>query len=170
MSFYSPKRTNAQLIWFYRGFVEYLFPNNIRNKGKITSIEFSLEICSEAPNYRIDWPSDITVWINDIEIDTWTCPGDFGGRQGIYTPKWWSLNATQFGVLKRWQINDHGTFFDFKKVSKITLKDLNLNANDAIKFRIGVKKDAKNIGGINIFGYKFGDYQQNIVLRIDYLE
>jgi predicted transcriptional regulator len=32
--------------------------------------------------------------------------------------------------------------------------------------RIGVKEDAQHPGGINIFGAGFGNYSQDIVLRI----
>jgi len=45
---------------------------------------------------------------------------------------------------------------------------LNIEKDDYFTLRIGVKPDAKNLGGINLFGEKFGDYQQNIMMRIDY--
>jgi predicted transcriptional regulator len=35
--------------------------------------------------------------------------------------------------------------------------------------RVGVKENAANVGGINIFGREFGNYPQDILLRIDYL-
>jgi predicted transcriptional regulator len=34
--------------------------------------------------------------------------------------------------------------------------------------RIGIKDTAKNIGGLNLFGEKFGDHPQNIQMRLDY--
>lgn len=49
----------------------------------------AIEICSEAPNHKDDWPSDITVWINNHEVGTWTSPSDFGGERGVLTPAWW---------------------------------------------------------------------------------
>ncbi|MER9545553.1 transcriptional regulator, partial [Mesorhizobium sp. M0437] len=36
----------------------------------------------------------------------------------------------------------------------------------SIRVRIGVKDDAKRPGGINIFGKGFGNYDQDILLRI----
>jgi predicted transcriptional regulator len=33
-------------------------------------------------------------------------------------------------------------------------------------FRIAVKPDAKHLGGINIFGRGFGNYDQDIILRL----
>jgi predicted transcriptional regulator len=167
-SFYHPNRTEAQLIWFYKGFIEYRFSNSVLSSAEAKLLELSMELCSEAPFYRLDWPSDITVWINDIELGTWTCPGDFGGRRGKLTPEWWSHAATQYGLLKTWQIQQKGTFVDGVKLSNITVNELSLGKNDCIKVKIGIKDDSKNIGGINIFGEKFGDYPQNIVMRIDY--
>lgn len=167
-SFYNPLRFNAQLIWFHKGYLEYRFPNSILQKVNARMIEVSLELCSEAPNYHNDWPSDITMWINGIECGTWTSPADFGGRRGILNPHWWSDGSTQFGMLKNWRVNKGGCFIDENKVSEVNLNDLNLEKNDYISVRIGIKDDAKNIGGINIFGDKFGDYPQHIVMRIGY--
>lgn len=49
-------------------------------------------------------------------------------------------------------------------------KQISLNIdNDYISARIGIKDSAKNIGGINIFGEKFGDHPQDVVMRIDYV-
>ena len=57
---------------------------------------------------------------------------------------------------------------DNKLVSDLTLKDLNLKGSELLVFRIGVRADAKNKGGINLFGSKFGDYKQHIYLNITY--
>lgn len=45
-------------------------------------ISFSFEVCSETIYYNNHWPSDITVSVNDVEVATFTSPGDFGGRRG----------------------------------------------------------------------------------------
>lgn len=169
-SFYSPLRSEAQLLWFNQGYIEYKVPLPLINK-EIISISLSLEICSEAPYYRNIWPSDITFLFNNIEILTYKCPGDFGGRKGKLTPSWWPKNATQFGLLKTISISSNGTYLDFVKVSDVTLTDLKLHQyNDVLSIKIMIKDDAKNIGGINIFGSKFGDYSQDIVLKINYKE
>lgn len=166
-SFYSEKRINAQLIWFLKGFLEYRIP--FEKGKKIEKIEISMELCSEAPGYRTEWPSDITLYINDIDIGTFTCPGDFGGRRGRYSPDWWSIGSTQFGVLKCWQVNDKGSFLDYSLLSNVTIDDIfNQKYKPYLSFKIGVKKDAKNIGGLNIFGEKFGDHPIGIVVKVTY--
>ncbi len=165
--FYHPNRTNAQIIWFHKGYLEYRFPNTVVQKGNAKLVEVSLEICSEAPNYRNEWPSDITMWINGHDCGTWTSPGDFGGRRGKLNPQWWSDGSTQFGMLKTWKVNKEGAYIDEKKAADTDIKAIELEKGNYITVRVGIKEDAKNIGGINIFGGKFGDYAQHVIMRLD---
>lgn len=167
-SFYHPDRSSAQLIWFHCGYLEYRFSNQAIADKVPRSIEVSMEICSEAPNYHNEWPSDITIWLNGVECGTWTSPGDFGGRRGKLNPPFWSDGSTQFGILKSWYINEQGTFLDGVRIGSVTLNELHLQAGDYITFRIGVKPDSKHVGGMNLFGEKFGDYNQSIMMRLDY--
>ncbi len=86
-TFLDPDRMRAGLIWFTRGFLEYQFPNNAKlTSGSVESMEFSMELSSEVPGTAADWPSDITVSVNGVDIGTWTSPGDFGDKRGVYTP------------------------------------------------------------------------------------
>jgi predicted transcriptional regulator len=166
-TFLDPDRMLAGLVWFTRGFLEYQFPNNARQgSGHVESLEFQLELSSEAPGTAVDWPSDITMAVNGIDIGTWTSPGDFGDKRGVYTPHWWKLKGSQYGKLKSWRVTDEGTFVDGMKISPITLKELDIDKHHSIRMRIGVKDDAKHRGGINIFGRGFGNYDQDIVLRL----
>ncbi len=167
-SFYEPDRIQAQLIWFHYGYVEYRFPNRLPRKAVLETLRLSLEVCSEAPMRHEDWPSDITVWINGTEIGSWTSPADFGGKRGLLTPEWWESRNTQYGLLKVWRVNAEGSFVDGVRVSAIRLEELQSTEHDFISVRIGVKADATNVGGINIFGRHFGNYAQDIVLRLDY--
>jgi predicted transcriptional regulator len=149
--------------------VKYQFPNRLPPQVTIDSLQLGLELCSEAPLHHDDWPSDITLWINDVEIGTWTSPADFGGKQrGKLTPAWWESRNSQYGLLKVWQVNGEGSFVDGIKVSPIHLADLKLTEHPVISVQIGVKEDAEHVGGINIFGSQFGNYPQDIILRIRY--
>jgi predicted transcriptional regulator len=166
-TFLNPDRMNAGLMWFTRGFVEYQFPNNARLVGKeVVALDFSMELSSEVPGTSADWPSDITVAINGREVGTWTSPGDFGDQRGVYTPDWWKLKGSQYGKLKSWRVTPDGAFIDGMKASPITLRDLELANHHSIRLRIEVKPDAKHPGGVNIFGRGFGNYDQDIVLRL----
>ncbi|MGI5854498.1 MAG: ArsR/SmtB family transcription factor, partial [Bacillota bacterium] len=159
-AFYSPERTKAQLIWFSKGYLEYKFPNIIPKDNKTKYIEISAELCSEAPNYRSNWPSDITLWVNSYDCGTWTSPSDFGDRRGKLNPDWWSSGSTQYGILKAWRISDAGSYMDDRKVSDITINDLKTEDKDYISVRFGIMENAINAGGMNLFGEKFGDHAQ----------
>lgn len=168
-AFYSPGRVSAQLIWFHKGYIEYRFPNHFLIDSKPEYISFSLEICSEAPGFRNIWPSDITFFVNDIEILTHTSPGDFGGRHGKLTPAWWTDGNSQFGHLKTISADKKGISLDGVLISSfITIDTLYLPAKPYISFKIAIKEDAVHAGGINIFGKASGDYPQNIIMHVDY--
>jgi len=70
--------------------------------------------------------------------------------------------------LKLLVINNKGTFIDGLKISDVSINDFDLDYKSIIKFKIGVPDDAKNIGGLTIFGKNFGNYNQNINIRINY--
>jgi predicted transcriptional regulator len=167
-SFYEPGRLQAQLLWFHTGYVEYRFPNRIPANTRPYSLRLSMEICSEAPLYNLNWPSDITLWINDIEIGTWTSPADFGGERGGLTPAWWTVRNTQYGLLKFWQVNLKGSEIDGLPMSKVKIDDLKLDQSFFIRVKIGIKPTAEHKGGLNLFGCRFGNYPQDLVLHISY--
>lgn len=98
--FAHPKRYDADILWFTKGYVEYEIPNFIPFSQKITQIMISAELSSEAPGVNNVWPSDISFYLNDICIGTWTSPGDFGDIKGIFTPDWWFPNWNQYGPVK----------------------------------------------------------------------
>lgn len=168
-SFYNPERLQAQLIWFRQGYLEYRFPNHLPLGATLEDLQLSFEACSEAPMHHDDWPSDITLWINGQEIGTWTSPADFGGQRGTLTPKSWESWNSQYGLLKIWRVTDQASFIDGGKVSGVTLSDLNISYGGFITVRIGIKSDAHNVGGMNLFGREFGNYPQDILMRMSYV-
>lgn len=165
-SFYNPKRAVAGLLWLERGYIEYIFPNNIPPGTELEKLELNMELSSEIPGTNKDWPSDITVWINKTEVGTWTSPGDFGDVRGKYTPGWWKLAGSQYGHLKQWSVTEQGTTIDGVQVSDTNLQVLDLKKYSSIIVRIGIKENADNIGGLNIFGKGFGNYDQDIVMKL----
>ncbi len=167
-SFYHPKHVGAQIIWFRKGYVEYLIPLELPPRARVDSLELSLELCSEAPNYDNNWPSDITFWINGVEIGTWTSPGDFGDRRGKLNPSWWLDWTTQYGLLKTWRVDGDRTTLDMDKASEVKIQDLKLIYRPNVRLRIGVKEDAVHQGGVNLFGRQFGDFEQEIVMKVHY--
>jgi predicted transcriptional regulator len=166
-TFMDPERMKASLLWFTSGFVEYQFPNNAKLRGdSIERVEIVMEVSSEVPGTLANWPSDIVLSINGREIGVWTSPGDFGDRRGTYTPAWWKLKGSQYGMLKTWTVGPSGTFVDGYKISDVNTQDLELDEHRSIRLRVEVKADGKHPGGINIFGRGFGNYDQDIILRL----
>lgn len=166
--FSHPDRINAGILWFTKGYIEYMIPNLLPSATKIDQITVSLEISSEAPGINNDWPSDISILLNDVKIGTWTSPGDYGDVQGIFTPDWWFPNWNQYGLLKMIVINKKGTFVDGLEISNVTINEFNLDYKSTVRFKFEIEEDAKNVGGITIFGSEFGNYNQDIKVRIAY--
>jgi predicted transcriptional regulator len=165
--FLDPRRMQASLVWFGRGFLEYKFPNNAKIlNAEIEALECSMELSSEVPGTNTDWPSDISLWVNDVLVGTWTSPGDFGDHRGIHTPRWWKLEGSQYGKLTTWKVTRSGCTINDAKASAVTLGDLALANPHSIRLKVGIADDAKHPGGVNIFGRGFGDYDQDIVMRL----
>ena len=166
--FTHPDRYNADILWFTKGYVEYAIPNFIPSQQKIYQISISAELGSEALGINEIWPSDVSFYLNDVFIGSWTSPGDFGETKGIFTPGWWYPNWNQYGMLKLLVINNKGTFIDGLQMSDVSIKDLNLTDRSAIRFRLAVNDDAEHVGGLTIYGKNFGNYNQNIDVKINY--
>ncbi len=166
--FASNERFDADILWFTKGYVEYAIPNFIPFGNKVDEITFSFEISSEAPGFNENWPSDISFYLNDVEVAQWTSPGDFGVVRGALTPDWWFRNWNQYGLLKMLQITKTGTFIDGLKKSDITIDEFMLTDKSLLKFRLAVPDEAEHIGGLTIFGHSFGNYNQDIDVKINY--
>jgi predicted transcriptional regulator len=166
MAFYLPERSQAEILWSSGGSVEYAFPNTIPLNVHIKVMELVMEVSSEAPGYDNHYPSDITVWINGVEIGTWCSPGDFGGTRGHLNPPWFPDNMNQWGVLKTWQVDQNGASIDGVAMSGVTIDELNIHPWEVTKVRIGIKPDSRNQGGFTLFGRGFGNYQMGLIFRL----
>ncbi|MDU4624331.1 MAG: transcriptional regulator, partial [Enterococcus gallinarum] len=130
-------------------------------------MEISMEISSEFPFSNNNWPSDITFSLNGIELGTWTSPGDFADIRGKYTPDWYPDNLNQYGLLKTIRIMDHGTYMEGEPLSDVTIKDIPAY-EDTWHLRVEVKEEAENMGGCTLFGKGFGNYDQDIKIKMFY--
>lgn len=166
--FAHPDRINAGILWFTKGYVEYLIPNVLPVAQKIDELTFSMELSSEAPGVNSNWPSDISFSLNDEPIGIWTSPGDFGDVRGIFTPDWWFPNWNQYGLLKMLVINGQGTFIDGLKISDVSLEHFGLDYKSTIRLKMEVREDAVHVGGMTLFGSGFGNYGQGIRVRMRY--
>lgn len=166
--FYTPERFNAGMLWTSSGYVEYQFANGVPTSKKAKNLSVSLELCSEAPGYREDWKSDITMWINGKDCGTFRCPGDFGKRRGRLTPSCVVNGSSQYGLQTVWEICEKGSFINDELAGSTTIGELEVEKSPCITVRIGNKADAVYVGGFNLFGKNFGDYNQDIILKVEY--
>ncbi len=164
--FNNPDRADAQIVWTGgKGYFEYRF-QVLPIAKNVKGIEVSAEVCSEYPDSKADYPSDISLWIEGQLIGVFNSPGDMGGRRGRFTPSWVAVLCTQYGFLVKWRIDDKGCWVNDKKVADSPVyKDLGLVNKNDIRVRFGIAPDAENSGGLNLFGKHYGDFEQDIVLR-----
>ncbi len=165
--FLDPERVNAKILWFSQGYVEYRIPNYLLSSEQPEELEISMELGSEAPGFNNNWPSDISFSMNGVYVGNWTSPGDFGDHRGKYTPTWWSSTINQYGLLKILRIDMHGTYMDGTKISDTTLEALDIRQKQW-SLRIAVAEDAAHIGGMTLYGQGFGNYNQDIMVRLYY--
>lgn len=166
--FAHPDHVQAQVLWFTKGYIDYRIPNMLPAGQRIDRLTLTFEISSEAPGVNNNWPSDISFSLNDTHLGIWTSPGDFGDVRGIFTPDWWFPNWNQYGLLKMLVINKKGTFIDGLCISNVSTTSLNLTSQDMLRFRFGVDENAQNVGGLSLFGQGFGNYNQEIKVRVNY--
>lgn len=166
--FAHPDRTKAGILWFGKGYVEYLIPNLLPSGAEMSQITLSAELSSEAPGVNNDWPSDIAFALNGIPLGTWTSPGDFGDVHGVFTPDWWFPYWNQYGLLKTIIVNKNGTFIDGLKISDQKIDDFHLDCKSSIHFRFSVSDQTGNTGGMTLFGKSFGNYDQDIRVLVSY--
>ncbi|RXZ79227.1 ArsR family transcriptional regulator [Paenibacillaceae bacterium] len=164
--FADPEHVQARHLWFGSGFIEYRLPNYLLGNQVLRELDITLEIASEAPGYNENWPSDITFMINGKKLGIWTSPGDFGSKPGMLTPAWHS--GSKHGLLKKLSVTDTGTFMDGVRISGVTVDELGITFGKEVAFRIECEDTADNCGGVTLYGRGFGNYDQDIEVRMYY--
>lgn len=165
--FSAPEHQHAGLVWFSSGWVEYRIPCYTFATKKVKSIKISMELCSEAPDYNDNYPSDIYFSFNGKEVGYWTSPGDFGSKRGRYTPWWW-VDGCQYGMLKTLYLTEEGVMLDGTRISDLTLNEILGDRKQDLMMRISSPADAQNPGGVTIHGRGFGNYDRDIEVVFEY--
>lgn len=157
------ERTEAGILWIGSGYVEYLIPNFLNTESRLSEIQISAELASEAPGYAAFYPSDIHFSVNGETVGYYTSKGEYNDRAGNSSPSWWFGNLGQYGKKVRIAINDEGSYIGGIKVSEKTLRDYKIEQGKQIRFRIFIPDNAEHKGGFTLFGKGFGDYNEGIV-------
>lgn len=166
--FMDPERVNAGILWFAKGFIEYKVPNLLKRSQTIQQVEISMELASEFPFTNDNWPSDISFELNGIELGSWQSPGDYADVRGKLNPSWWPNNMNQYGLLKTLQVTHEGTFVSGEKISSVGIDDFS-RQTQYWTLKLAVKKTAKHVGGLTLYGRGFGNHDQDINFRFYYL-
>jgi len=174
-SAFFPDHVDAIVVWFYKsGHLSYLFPTDVFRCYKAESVEFTVELCSEAPHYRNEWKSDVEFLLNGKKLCDYTCPGDFGDRSGLCSDLeiiYETHAGTQYGQLVSVKVDESGVWLNQRLVSKdVTFSSLGLAEMDNLTLTMRVDKDAEHVGGLNVFGRKAGDFAQDIRMIVIYRE
>lgn len=166
LAFLDAGRIDAEMLWFRQGYVEYTVPNTAADR-RIEKLTISMEFGSEHPGYRNDWPSEITFTVNHKRVGSWVTPGNFGDRRGRFSPSWWPVGFSQYGLLKTLTVDGNGSYMDGERISDVTVGDLSLTGSQ-FPVRFSVEEDASPVGGLTIYGKSYGDYDQDIVVTTYY--
>ncbi|AZP03587.1 ArsR/SmtB family transcription factor [Jeotgalibaca ciconiae] len=167
--FADPRRSEASILWFTKGFVEYKVINPLGNMDRLQMIEITMELSSEFPTGNNNWPSDITFTLNGMEIGTWLSLGDYVDVKGKLNPDWWQSTMNQYGAEVKIRITNHGVWINGKQTLWARMKELSLDKT-MYNFKIEVKEEAEHVGGCTIFGDKFGNHPTNIDFKFYYSE
>ena len=81
--FAHPERVNSDILWFTRGYVEYMIPNLVPASHRLTQLTISAELSSEAPGVNSNWPSDLLLPERYVprNVDK---PRGFRGCEGVF--------------------------------------------------------------------------------------
>ena len=169
-AFFLPEHVNAQILWTCGGFVLYKIPWQFDEPVHIKRILITFEACSETFNYKEDWISDISISLDGHDCGTWRSPADYGSRRGRLNPAWWPSGSTQFGELVTLEINEQGCTINGKPSAAVTVRDFVFHSSKPISLRIENKANAEYVGGFNLFGKHFGDYEQDISVSFVYAD
>ena len=166
--FFLPERLNAQVLWLKSGSLHYVFSSVMDRNAEVESLAFSLEICTQG---EIDSTpkTEIHVRINGCDLGAVILNGNPDGKRGLLNPEWWPDVITQHGELSTWKVTRQGSFLHSYYLSGVTLDDLRLQDSEFIDVEIYLPSNGRErYSGLNLFGNRFGNYDQALQLAITY--
>ena len=67
-----------------------------------------------------------------------------------------------------WEVRSDGCYLTGERLRRVMVDDLHIMDHAFIAVKLGNKPGAKYEGGFNLFGKHYGDYNQDIVLTMEY--
>ncbi len=167
-SFAWPERLKAGMLWFHDGFIEYRIPNLLPEGTRIMQLTLSFEISSADQGLPEDSLSDIAFSLNGESLGNWLTIRQADQSRGIYTPHWWPTHVRGHGYLHMIVINSGGVFLDGVKVRETGPDWRFLDSFGEMKLRFSCHPENGHEGGLALYGSNFGNYKQNIHVRVHY--
>jgi len=138
----------------------------------IGSLDLIVEMAAKADGEKVDWPSrrkpvdypqtddrkyptDVTVSINGIEVETITLPDDPADARGVLSHNA-AFHHGSYGYLTTIHVDFAG---------RGAIRDV-LTAERKLVVQFAVKPDAQNKGGLAIFGERLGRYPLDPTIRL----
>jgi hypothetical protein len=138
----------------------------------IGSLDLIVEMAAKADGEKVDWPSrrkpvdypqtddrkyptDVTVSINGVEIETITLPDDPADARGVLSHNA-AFHHGSYGYLTTIHVDFAG---------RGAIRDV-LTAERKLVVQFAVKPDAQNKGGLAIFGERLGRYPLDPTIRL----
>lgn len=165
--FFMPERLNAQVLWLKNGTLRYLFSSVMDKNVEVESLVFSMEICTQGEIDKI-LKTEIHIKINGCDLGGVLLNGNPDGQRGALNPDWWPDVITQHGELSVWKVTRQGSFLHNHFLSGVTLEDLHLLDSESITVDIDLPENKEYSSGLNMFGNRFGNYDQALQMVITY--
>ncbi|MBR2260063.1 MAG: helix-turn-helix domain-containing protein [Blautia sp.] len=159
-----PEHLDAELVWLHDGYMEYRIPNLLPEGNRIMQMTISFEVSDADYGMEEDPNADIAFYLNGSLLGEWRSLPSVKHSRGIYTPAWWNGPLRQHGYLKMLVVNERGAFLDGVKITE-TIPDLN---QEEMTLRFESRPKDGHTGGLALYGSGFGNYKQDIHVRIHY--
>ena len=164
-----PERVDAEMIWLHDGYVEYRIPNQLPEGQRIDQITLSFEVGAADQGSESDTQSMLHFLLNGKEMGHWLSIKSMDADGGIYTPGWWQRRERRCGFLKMLVINRIGAFLDGVMMAETGNGYEFLDGSGEMHFRFEARSENGNNGGLALYGRGFGNYQQDIQVRVHYM-
>ncbi|MDY6323540.1 MAG: winged helix-turn-helix transcriptional regulator [Catonella sp.] len=161
-----PEHYDADVLWLEKGYIEYIIPNLLPEGNGFDEIVLSMELGNAISNAEA-LPAVVDFSLNGHDLGRWFSPGYVGSSKGLFTPPWWDSKYEQHGLLKMLVINHHGTFVDGLKISDTLIDMFKFDNKSVIKLRM---ETAEENHGFALYGKGFGNYNQDIDVKVVYSE
>ena len=165
--FFMPERLNAQVLWLKNGTLRYLFASVTDKSVDIESLVLSMEVCTQGEIDTIP-QTELHIKINGCDLGGVLINARQDGLRGTLNPDWWPDVITQHGELCVWKVTRQGSFLHNHFLSDVTLEDLHLLDSESITMDIDLPAGREFSSGMNLFGNRFGNYDQALQMVITY--